>query len=52
MLTTMCEEAVNGWILTIWRPERPKQQMIYERLDDLIEFRDALERHYERGDGK
>lgn len=50
MFTTMIDEAVNGWIVTIWRPGRAKEQFIYERLEDAVEFQNTIAKNYERGD--
>lgn len=48
MLTTILDEAVNGWILSIF-DSNGKRQYIYERLTEAQEARRAIELRYEYG---
>jgi len=49
MFTTILDEAVNGWILTIFGGLDGKQTFIYERLIEAQEHRARVELQYEYG---
>lgn len=46
MLTTMLEEVVNGWVITIYK-NGTRQQFIYETLHDAQEHLGSVESQYE-----
>lgn len=46
-MTTILDEAVNGWILTVF--DDGKKQYVYETLLEAQEHRDRVEREYEYG---
>lgn len=48
MLTTILDEAVNGWIITIFK-DGNKKQFVYETLHDAQEHLGAVESEYEYG---
>lgn len=46
MLTTILDEAVNGWVLTIFGGPTGKQVFIYESLTEAQEHRNITEINY------
>lgn len=48
MLTTILDEAVNGWIVTIFLDGK-KEQFVYETLQDAQEHLGNVESKYEYG---
>jgi len=51
MLTTILDEAVNGWIVTIYRGGK-KQQFVYETLQEAQEHLGSVESTYAYGKKK
>jgi hypothetical protein len=47
MLTSILEEAVNGWTLTVYGGPHGRQVFIYERLVDAQDHRRIIENGYE-----
>lgn len=48
MLTTILDEAINGWIVTTYQDGK-KQQFVYERLQEAQEHLGRVESEYEYG---
>lgn len=48
-MTTILDEAVNGWILTIFGTNKGKEVFIYERLIEAQDHRARVELQYEYG---
>lgn len=49
MFTTILDEAVNGWVLTLYSPNNGKEVFIYEHLTDAQDHRIHVELDYQYG---
>lgn len=47
MLTTILDEAINGWVLTTFGEPEGKQVFVYERLIEAQEHRARIENNWQ-----